>query len=132
MKLKVKIQHLRALAPRRSRFGQMYKTPIETSGAWKRVTLWTLFESTEGTHLLRPHVFQKNERMDARAWAAWFSANLKDIQHNAVIPGINLRTNKIWRVRYILGWQANVVSESRIARVSRKRNQAKHKGGKNV
>lgn len=132
MKLIAKLKHLRALAPRRSRYGQMYKSPAETKGAWKRVTLWTLFESTEGTHLLRPHVFKKDTPMDARAWAAWFSTNLKAIQQNAVVPGINLRTNKIWRVRFILGWQSNVVSESRVAKVSRKRHQTKHKGGKDV
>lgn len=132
MKLRAKLEAIRTLSPNRSAFGQLYKEKSETQGRWRKVTLWTLFESSEDTHLLRPHVFEsKREPRDARAWDEWFRRNLTEIQSKVIVPGINQRTDKIWRVQRILGWQANVVSESRIARLSRRRDQTIHKRRKN-
>lgn len=130
MKLKEKIARLQRAAPNISKFGQLYQSKAETTGAYKRITLHTLFKSDEGTHLLRPHVFNKKTPMNAAQWHAWLAENLTAIHKDAVLPGIAIRTSKSWAVERILGWTADVKHKPRNPPVDRRRNKAKRKRSK--
>lgn len=128
MKLKEKLANLQNSLPLRSKHGQLHSNPTELNGSWKQVTLFTLFESTEDTHLLRPHAFRTEKPRDAAGWDSFFRENLATIQKRDIIPGMNLRTGKIWRVQKIIGWAPDVVSNSRRATPPKRRHQTKHKG----
>lgn len=106
MKLKDKLQQIRRSCPYRSAHGQLYASESELSGKWNKATLYVLYESSENTHLIRPHVFESTKyARTAEEWNEWFRENLDAIQRRDIIPGINLRTGKIWRVQHVIGWQ---------------------------
>jgi hypothetical protein len=125
MKLSEKLAQVQATGPKRSPHGQLHTSAADTRGRWKKITVWTLFESSESTHLLRPHVFEKAKAKSARDWHAWLSGHFDGIQKQSIVPALNLKTDRIWRVQRVLGWFAGAVSESRIAAVARRRRAAK-------
>lgn len=131
LKLREKIERLRRAAPNASAYGQLYKEKSETSKGYKRVTLYTLFQSEEQTHLIKNHVFDAKEYRTPKMWAAWFSENLSSVHRNAVLPGIAVRTGKSWAVLKILGWVGHAEYSSKNSQVAGKRNKAKRKGRKN-
>lgn len=131
MKLSEKIERLQRAAPHASPHGQLYKNVRETKRSYKRVTLYTLFFSEERTHLLRNHVFDSKTPRTPAQWGAWFASNLRDIHHNAVLPGLAIRTGKSWAVQRILGWVGDAEHSANTAKMGRKRHKAKHKRRKN-
>lgn len=104
MKLKTKVEQLQRAAPKRSRYGQLYRDSAQLKKRHSKATLFTLFLSEDNTHLLRPHVFKKSEPMTAAGWHEWFSDHLKEIQEKFVLPGLGIRTGKAWGVQKIIGW----------------------------
>lgn len=133
MKIKTKLQQLQRVAPKSSRYGQLYRDVAETRREFKRVKLWTLFVSDDGEHMLRPHVFQKKEAHDAKWWFDWFKRHLEKIHREAILPGLSIRTDlsKQWAVEQILGWTGDVKHISRNSASRSGRNQAKQKRRKN-
>lgn len=133
MKLKTKLQQLQRVAPKASRYGQLYRDISETKREFKRVKLWTLFVSDDGEHMLRPHVFQKNEAHNAKWWYEWFKKHLEKIHREAILPGLSIRTDlsKQWAVEQILGWTGDVKRSIRNSAARRTRNKPKQKGRKN-
>lgn len=127
MKLKEKLAQIHRSLPYRSELGQLHANPTETQGKWKKVTLYTLFESSEETHLLRPHVFETKTARPAAEWHSWFRENVDAIIKRDIIPGINLRTGKIWRVKHVIGWQ-RVISKSRNTKPPARKHKTKQKG----
>lgn len=125
MKLKDKLTRLQKATPKHSKYGQLYAKTEQTKLAYKRVTLYTIFISSENTHLIRPHVFQSKRHRTPKQWSEWFAANLADIHRNAVLPGLAVRTNKQWAVERIIGWTADAKSSSRNTKMGRTRNKAK-------
>lgn len=132
MKLRDKLDRLRRAVPKGpTKYGQLYAVASETKQRYKQVTLHTLFISEENTHLLRPHVFKKDEAMTPAQWHDWFSQKLEEIHKTAVLPGIAIRTNKSWAVERILGWTGNVKHKSDSSAARSKRNQTKRQRRKN-
>lgn len=133
MKLKTKLQQLQRVAPKASRYGQLYRDISDTRRVFKRVKLWTLFVNDDGEHMLRPHVFQKNEAHDAKWWFDWFNRHLEKIHREAILPGLSIRTDlsKQWAVEQILGWTGDVKHASRNSKVRRTWNKPKSKRLKN-
>jgi hypothetical protein len=131
VKLAEKIERLRRAAPHVSNHGQLYKNVRDTKRRYKRVTLYTLFFSEERTHLLRNHVFDSKSPRSPTQWAEWFAANLTEIHHNAVLPGLAIRTGKSWAVQRILGWVGDVEHKANRAKMGRTRHKTKHKRRKN-
>lgn len=131
MKLKEQLNNIKRVYPRRNRYGQL--TPDRTGKKeWKRVTLFTLFVSTDNTHMIRPHAFKKHVAMTAREWANWFSNNLREVYVNGILPGIGIRTGKQWVVQRVIGWAAqDAESIIRDSAVAGRRHKAKKKGRKN-
>lgn len=134
MKLKVKLAQLQRIAPKHTKFGQLYSKREELTGYYKKVDLWTLFVSDDGDHMLRRHVFEsKKRRRNAREWHAWFAEHLGDIMRSAVLPGLARHTDlsKQWSVKQIMGWRANAVTKSRNPEIRTRRNKTTTKGVKN-
>lgn len=129
MKIKTKIQQLRKVVPHASKYGQLYKDRKQTSMRFRRVTLWTLFISDDGEHMLRPHVFEKREPHSADWWHAWFSSHLREIHSEGILPGLAIRTDlsKQWGVKQILGWIGNAKYASRDSAVRSGRNKTQPK-----
>lgn len=125
MRLRDKLDRIRKQYPKGpTANGQIYKG-IRPAKSFKRVTLYTLFVSDEGTHLLRPHIFESQRSRNAEAWARWFAGHLRDIHIKAVLPGIGIRTSKSWAVKQILGWSANVKHAANNSRVAKRRHKTK-------
>ena len=132
MKLKDKLDRIRAALPKGpTRHGQLYAVATDTKRRYKQVTLYTLFISEENTHLLRPHIFKKEDAMTPAQWHDWFSDKLEEIHKTAVLPGIAIRTNKSWAVERILGWSGNAKHESDTPATRSKGNQTKRPRRKN-
>jgi hypothetical protein len=130
VKLKTKISQLQRIAPKHTKYGQLYARRQELTGYYKKVDLWTLFVSDEGDHMLRRHVFEsKKRRRDARGWHQWFSEHLGDIMRSAVLPGLARHTDlsKQWSVKQIMGWRANAVTKSKHPEIRSGRNKATKK-----
>lgn len=132
MRLRDKLDRIRKQYPKGpTPYGQIYSGKLEPKRRFKRVTLYTLFVSDEGTHLLRPHVFQSERVRTSQGWAQWFTDHLTDIHIKAVLPGIGIRTSKSWAVKQILGWAAYAKHGTRNSRVVKQRNKAKPQRVKN-
>ena len=105
-----RLERLRRIAPHGpTPNGQLYSKASQTKRRAKRITLYTLFESSEGTYLLRDHMFEsKKEPRSPAEWSAWLSEHLGAIHRNAILPGLEIRTRKTWSVLRIVGWVAGV------------------------
>jgi hypothetical protein len=126
-KIKSKIKQLQRIAPKHSRYGQLYAAKSETQGFYSKVRLWTLFVSDENEHMLRPHVFEsKKKRRNAREWHDWFSRHFGEVMRNGVLPGLSRHTDlsKQWSVKRILGWRADAKSKSNNPGLRRRRHKA--------
>jgi hypothetical protein len=109
------VRRLHAKGPNAS--GQLYNKISETRGAYSRVTLYTLFQSDDDTHLVRDHLFESKKRARTSAeWSVWFGANLATIHASGVLPGMALRTGKAWSVLKILGWAGDESTHEEISR----------------
>lgn len=134
MKIKTKLQQLQRIAPKHTKWGQLYARRDELTGYYKKVDLWTLFVSDDGEHMLRRHVFEsKKRRRDARGWHEWFSEHLGDIMRSAVLPGLARHTDlsKQWSVKQIMGWRANAITKSKYSELRGRRNKTAKKRRKN-
>jgi hypothetical protein len=109
----------------------MYHAAAELKKSYKRVTLYTLFVSTENTHLLRNHLFEAKRARSGKQWAEWFREHLREVHENGVLPGIALRTGKTWAVAQIIGWIGNAKHTIDNTKVVKRRNKTKLKGRKN-
>lgn len=126
MKLSEKLDRLRRVAPLGpSRYGQLYARKSDLSRRYKRVVMHTLFRSEENTHLLRPHLFKKDEGKTPAEWADWFSRNLTEVHIHGVLIGIGLRTGKHWTVQRILGWVGDVKYSTRHSPAPKRRHKTK-------
>lgn len=123
MKISTKLVQLQRIAPKASRYGQLYRDSVDTTKAYKRVTLYTLFVSDDNEHMLRPHIFKKQEAMTPAQWYAWFQKHLEKIHREAILPALSVRTDlsKPWAVQSIIGWKgdAKYASRNPKARASR-------------
>ncbi len=145
MKLADKLDRIKATAPNRSAFGQLYKSEKETVKRFNKITLYVLFISDEATHLLRNHVFVAPYARTPAQWHAWFGEKVNEldgsdnepttierltyIHEKSVLPGIALRTAKSWAVRRIIGWVGGVRRDalSKNSAMARKRHKTKSK-----
>lgn len=133
MKIKTKLQQLQKVAPKSSRYGQLYMATDETRTDFKRVKLWTLFVSDDGEHMLRLHVFEKKEAHPPKWWHEWFASHLEEIHREAILPGLSIRTDlsKQWAVEQILGWTGDAKYISGNSALRRGRHKAKQTRRKN-
>lgn len=133
MKLKTKLKQLQKIAPKHSRFGQLYKDAAATKRSYKRVNMWTLYVSDENEHMLRKHVFNKQRAMSPKEWHAWFTEHLDKIQREAILPALAVRTDlsKQWAVKQYLGWTGNAQYATRDTAARSTRNQTKPQRRKN-
>lgn len=70
----------------------------------KKITLLGLFVSDNNTFLLRPHLFEtKKQGRTAAQWDAWLAENYGEILRENIIPGMDRRTGKQWRLSSIVG-----------------------------
>ena len=129
MKLKLKLQRLQKAVPKRSVNGQLYRTAAQTRKKYSRVTLYTLFVSDENTLLFRDHVFKKDVAITPKAWSEFFERKLREIHRTAVLPGLELRTNKQWAVKRILGWVGDAQYTTDTAALGRERDKTKRQRG---
>lgn len=142
MKLSVKLDRLKAVAPKVSKFGQLFRDKRDTKKRYKKITLHTLFVSNKNTLLLRDHIFEsKKKARTPQEWSEWFSKlvpedddepdgpqipNLQKIHLRDVLGGIALRTGKQWSVKRIIGWTgSNVKHKVNHSKVAKSRHHAK-------
>jgi hypothetical protein len=126
-KLANKILLLRRIAPKASRYGQLYRDISQTRVRYKRVWFWTLYVSDENTHMVRKHLFKKDNAMSPKEWHAWFARNMDKIQRSAVLPGLAIRTDlsKQWAVARYIGWVGDAKHATRHTAARRTRNKTK-------
>ena len=98
--------------------GQLYRTITETKTKRKTITLYTLFVSDHNTFLLRPHVFHSSQDVakSPREWNAWLRKHYTTEPYENdsrppilknILDGLDVRTEKQWRVYKIIGWINN-------------------------
>jgi len=103
--IKVQLARIQKAVPNRNmRTGQMYKSINETRRKSKLITLYGLFASDEGTFLIRPHIFRSANTRNARDWSDYLSEKYGTILRQNILPGMEDRTGKQWRLYRIIGW----------------------------
>lgn len=108
--------------------GMLFNRRAELAVKRKTITLVGVFVSDENTFLIRPHVFNSKKGRDAKQWEQYLAENYGDILRDGILPGMELRTDKQWRLYRIIGWFPNDNSRLVRALVRSKRNKAKRKG----
>lgn len=101
--------------------GQLFARRSATKGSFNKITLWALFVSDEDTFLLRPHLFESKHERTPRGWEGWLAEHYGEILSRDILEGINLRTNKQWKLYRIVGWVAGDNPRIKNSRVSKKR-----------
>ena len=87
--------------------GQLYNTASDQRRKPKKITLLGLFVSDQKTFLIRPHLFEAKKARTATEWEAWLAVHYGTILRNSIIPNMELRTEKQWRLYRLIGWVAN-------------------------
>lgn len=117
-----RVEHIRKLFPNGpNQYGQLYRDNSDASRNFQKVTLYTIFQSdsetsdTGHTYLLRNHLFEsKKARRTPEQWSQWFEKNLTEIHRVGVLPGLQIRTGKVWSVLKILGWHGDARTSTAI------------------
>lgn len=126
--IKQQLARIKKAVPNRNlKTGQMYKSANSQRGKFKTITMYGLFASDEGTFLIRPHVF--NTKKDARTaaeWESYLAEHYGTILRENILPGMESRTGKQWRLYRIIGWVRNdntrlADTEARVPRNKKKR-----------
>ena len=108
--------------------GMMFNTRAELAVKRKKITLIGLFVSDENTFLIRPHVFETEKKQrNAVQWEAWLSEHYGKILRDNILPGMEIRTNKQWRLYRIIGWIAGDSTRLVRTQVHKSRNKTKRK-----
>ena len=87
--------------------GMLHNTKRDLLLRQKKVTLIGLFVSDGNTFLIRPHLFQTKTARNAVAWNAWFAEHYGGILRTTILPNMEKRTGKQWRLYRIIGWLRN-------------------------
>ncbi len=111
--------------------GMLFNTRRELTTRRKKITLIGMFVSDENTFLIRPHVFETKEAKNAVEWEAWMQGHYGEILRDSILPGMELRTDKQWRLYRIIGWLADDNTGLIRAKISSKRNKPKPQRRKN-
>lgn len=83
--------------------GHLFNRRAELSVKRKKITLIGLFVSDEKTFLLRPHVFESSDGRNAAQWDAYLSDVYGEVLRDRILPGMENRTGKQWRLSSIVG-----------------------------
>lgn len=123
-------QQLQRIQRLRLRFdlstGMMYNKPADLTRRRKAITMIGLFVSDESTFLIRPHLFKTEKRgKNAREWDAWLAEHYGKILRDSILPNMEVRTGKQWRLYRIVGWVANDNTRSIRAKIHQKRDKKK-------
>jgi hypothetical protein len=101
--------------------GQLFASAEDKARAYDRITLWTVFRSDEGAHLVRPHVFiSKKKPRSVEQWKFWLDNNIDEIQRTDVLKGIRDRTSQQFFIYKRLGWIGHARKFSGTAAVGKK------------
>lgn len=128
MKIKTKLLQLQRVAPKHTKFGQLYRETSATKKRYKRVNMWTLYVSDENEHMLRKHVFEsKKKHRTPEEWHEWFGTHLDKIQLESILPALSVKTDlsKQWAVSRYIGWTGDAKYASRSTAIHSKRHKAK-------
>jgi hypothetical protein len=132
---KIGVQVKRILAARANldlATGMLFNARSQLAVKRKKITLIGLFVSDENTFLIRPHVFEtKKEGRNAVQWDAWLADNYGKILRDNILPGMEIRTDKQWRLYRVIGWLPGDNTGLVRAKVDRKRNKTKRKRRQN-
>jgi hypothetical protein len=141
--LREKFDQLRRMFPKRNG-GQIYRAAPRTPRT--QATLYTYLVSDEGTHMIHETIFNKKEAQPPAWWRDWIltkalrgtghpsegtSAERKGIMRGSVLPGINVRTQKFWRIERVLGWWLHDLHQPTPSPVAAGRHKTKSQRRKN-
>jgi hypothetical protein len=142
--IKDRLKRLQHSLPKRDMVtGQLYSKASDRTRRSRKVTMYGLFVSDHGTFLLRGHLFEtKRTPRTAMQWYEWFREHYSHgpqgetdragILQDSILPGINARTGKIWRLYRIIGWvRGDKSKQTYDPPVSRRRNKKKSQRRKN-
>lgn len=125
--IKQQIDRIRRSLPNRDAATSMlYTNRNELRRKMKKITLYGLFVSDEGTFLVRPHVFKSNDGRTASEWRVWFQREYGTILRESILPNMEKRTGKQWRLYRTIGWK-NDNRRARNPKARTKRNKTKQK-----
>lgn len=132
MKVAERIAYIKRLTPKQSRLtGQLVASGAAFGGSYKRVTLWAVLVSSDDSHMVHPTIFNKERAKSAREWYIWFRKHVAQVYANGVLPGVNIRTDKIWSIEKWIGWQGgSAKSITRNSKLANGGNRAKRQGRK--
>ena len=83
--------------------GFFYNSKSELATKRHKYTVVGLFVSDENTFLVRPHVFERKEKMTYKQFDAWLAEHYGKILRDNILPGMEVRTDKQWRLYRIIG-----------------------------
>lgn len=128
--IKEQIDRIKRAHPKRDlATGMMYNRKPELLVKRRKITLVGLFVSDKRTFLLRPHLFEtKKKGKNAVQWEAWLAEHYGGILRDSILPNMEKRTNKNWRLYRIIGWIAGDSTRIVFAKTRRARNKTKRKG----
>ena len=109
--------------------GMLFNRRPELAVKRKKITVIGLFVSDENTFLIRPHVFETEKKgRNAAQWEAWLAEHYGKILRDNILPGMEIRTNKQWRLYRIIGWIGGDSTGLVRPKIHQSRNKTKRKG----
>ena len=102
--------------------GVFYNNRRELSVKRNKFTVVGIFVSDENTFLIRPHVFEKKDKLTAIQFDAWLAENYGKILRDNILPGMEVRTDKQWRLYRVVGVFLNDSTGLIRSKVRRRRN----------
>jgi len=111
--------------------GQLYRVAANLRKKNDKIVLWGLFVSDEGTFMVRPHIFEADKPKTGAGWDAWFSEHYGKILRDNILPGMEKRTGKQWRLYRVIGWTAGDNTKLNNTAARKTRNKTKPKRRQN-
>ena len=138
--LRNQVSALDLMVPRRERNGHLYREQkLENS---RRATLFLYIKSDDDTYAVHETLFDASEERNASQWASWFNEHVysgtgdsdddattrSGILNGAILPGINIKSGKLWDIENVMGFIQHDLRESVYARLDQARDKTKPQG----
>lgn len=138
------LKHLRMMAPKKTGL-HLYRTQAQLKRSARNATLYVLIRSDENTYAIHETLFGKKRAKSPVEWQHFFktlvlagededegsTSKMFGILEGSIIPGVNLKSQKFWTVRAVIGFILHDIHRTPHTAVVARRHKTKSSGRKN-